>query len=79
MKFYGTYKEVTKKFDGEERILNNKVYEYCTETAALLAMVEDFKNIINSNVEYKINDIYENSIIVKCEGKRYCITAEFIS
>ena len=64
MKFYGTYKEVTKKFDGEERILNNKVYEYCTETAALLAMVDDFKNK-HVDVEYKPKDIYENSIIVK--------------
>ena len=77
MKFYGTYKEVTKKLDGAEMILNNKVYEYCTETAALLAMVEEFKKE-HGDVEYKPRDICENSIIVKCEGKRYCITAEFI-
>ena len=78
MKFYATYKEITEKFDGESRILTNKVYEYCDEEAALLQMIDDFKAVTNhKNVE--IEDIEYNSAGIIAGGKRYLITAEFIS
>lgn len=78
MKFYGTYKEITERFDGASRVLNNKVYEYTSEEAALLQMADDFKTVTHAkNVE--IEDIDYNSASVIADGKRWLITAEFIS
>ena len=78
MKFYATYKEITEKFDGESRILTNKVYEYCDEEAALLQMIDDFKAITNHKA-VEIEDMEYNSAGIVAGGKRYLITAEFIS
>lgn len=78
MKFYATYKEITDKFDGESRVLTNKVYEYCSEEAALLQMIDDFKTVTNHKT-VKIEDIDLNSAGIVAGGKRYLITAEFIS
>ena len=78
MKFYATYQEITDKFDGASRILTNKVYEFCSEEAALLQMIDDFKAVTNHKT-VKIEDIDYNSAGIVANGKRYLITAEFIS
>ena len=78
MKFYATYKEITDRFDGASRVLTNKVYEFCSEEAALLQMIDDFKAVMNYKT-VKIEDIDYNSAGIVAGGKRYLITAEFIS
>ena len=61
MKFYATYKEITDKFDGESRVLTNKVYEFCSEESALLQMIDDFKTVMNYKT-VKIEDIELNIV-----------------
>ena len=78
MKFYATYKEITDRFDGASRVLTNKVSEFCSEEAALLQMIDDFKAVMNYKT-VKIEDIDLNSAGIIAGGKRYLITAEFIS
>ena len=80
VKYYGTYKKVTKNLDGALRILNSKVYDYTMLETALSAMAYDFKHVVNAeHVEYGACDIFENSITVRANGESYVIYAEEIS
>lgn len=80
VKYYGTYKKVTKNYNGDLQILNSKVYEYSMVETALLAMAQDFKEATKAErVNYGVRDIFENSITVRADGKSYVLYAEEIS